>query len=108
MSFYNPKQWRYINVRGLGLINGVHCPHYNSRTLGIPRRRNFRDMIRKTGGVGIAIENNCAIAFIDGSYSVLTSRSYSKAYRVTRQGRDVVSVRIPQVGWLRPMSELAK
>src|SRR5215831_20981938 len=30
MSFYNPRDWKYINVKGLGFITGVHCPHYNS------------------------------------------------------------------------------
>ncbi len=34
MSFYNPRKWEYIKVRGLGLINGVLCPHCNSMTLG--------------------------------------------------------------------------
>lgn len=26
MSFYNPQKWNYINVKGLGLIQGIHCP----------------------------------------------------------------------------------
>jgi dipeptidase E len=60
MSFYNPRKWEYINVKGLGLISGIHCPHYNSMTLGVPRRKHFREVIRRTGGIGIAIENNCA------------------------------------------------
>jgi dipeptidase E len=42
MSFYNPRNWKYINVKGLGLIHGVHCPHYNRMTRGVPRRREFR------------------------------------------------------------------
>src|ERR1022692_1564931 len=65
MSFYNPRKWQYINVKGLGLIHGIHCPHYNGMTGGVPRRSAFRDMIRKTGGMGIAIENHCAVEFID-------------------------------------------
>jgi dipeptidase E len=40
MSFYNPKKWDYIKVRGLGLVDGIFCPHYNSMTLGIPRRKH--------------------------------------------------------------------
>jgi len=24
MSFYNPRNWKYINVKGLGLMRGVH------------------------------------------------------------------------------------
>jgi dipeptidase E len=95
MSFYNPRSWKYINVKGLGFIKGIHCPHYNSQTRGIPRRKHFRDMIRKTGGLGIAIENNCALVFIDGRLNkVIRSKSYAKAYRVTRQGNKVVSEQI--------------
>ena len=30
MSFYSPKNWKYINVQGLGFIKGIHCPHYDS------------------------------------------------------------------------------
>jgi dipeptidase E len=97
MSFYNPRKWKYINVKGLGLINGINCPHYNGMTRGVPRRKHFRDMIRKTGGVGIAIENNCAIEFIDGRfYKIVRSKSYARAYRVYRSGGDVVAEQIRQ------------
>jgi dipeptidase E len=97
MSFYNPRKWQYINVKGLGLINGINCPHYNGMTCGVPRRKHFRDMIRKTGGVGIAIENNCAIEFIEGRfYRIVRSKSYSRAYRVYKSGGDVVAEQIRQ------------
>jgi dipeptidase E len=102
MSFYNPRKWKYTNVRGLGFIRGIHCPHYDSKTRGIPRRKDFRDMIRKTGGIGIAIENNCAIEFIDGKfYRVIRSKSYARAYRVYKRGGEVVAERI------RPEKQLA-
>jgi dipeptidase E len=92
MSFYNPRKWKYINVRGLGLIKGIHCPHYNSMTRGIPRRKDFRDLIRRTRGTGIAIENNCAIVFLDGRFrKVIRSKSYARAYKVYESGGDVIS-----------------
>jgi dipeptidase E len=95
MSFYNPRKWKYINVRGLGLIKGIHCPHYNGMTRGIPRRKDFRDLIRRTGGTGIAIENNCAIVFLDGRISkVIRSKSYARAYNVYKSGGDVISEQI--------------
>lgn len=76
MSFYSPRNWKYINLKGLGLINSVHCPHYNSMTRGVPRRRDFREMIRRIGGIGIALENNCAIEFIDDRfYRVISSKT---------------------------------
>lgn len=95
MSFSNPGDWNYINVKGLGLIKGIHCPHYNSRTRGVPRRKDFRDMIRRTGGIGIAIENNCAIAFIDGRfYKVITSKDHARAYRVYKTDGKIFSEQI--------------
>lgn len=95
MSFYNPRKWKYINVKGLGLIPGIHCPHYNGKTRGIPRRKNFHEMIRKTGGTGIAIGNNCAIEFRDGQiFKVLVSKPRAKAYRVFKREREVVEEQI--------------
>jgi dipeptidase E len=97
MSFYNPRKWKYINVRGLGLIKGIHCPHYNSMTRGIPRRKDFRDLIRRTGGTGIAIENNCAIVFLDGHFhKVIRSKSYARAYKVYKSAGEVISEQISE------------
>jgi dipeptidase E len=109
MSFYNPRKWKYINVRGLGFIAGTHCPHYNGMTRGIPRRKHFRDMIGKTGGVGLALENNCAIEFIDGRfYKVIRSNSYSNAYRVHKKGGEVVAEQIRQQKQLAPVESLSR
>jgi dipeptidase E len=107
MSFYNARNWKYINVKGLGLIPGVHCPHYNSMTRGVPRRRAFREMIRKIGGTGIALENNCAIEFIDDRfYRVISSKGYAHAYHVYKSGGDVVAKQIRQEEQLAPVESL--
>ena len=95
MSFYNPRKWKYIKVKGLGLIPGIHCPHYNGKTGGVPRRKNFQEMIRKTGGNGIAIDNNCAIEFRDARvFKVLVSKPRAKAYRVFKKAGQVVEEQI--------------
>lgn len=106
MSFYDPHHWKYINVKGLGLIRGVHCPHYNSSTGGVPRRRDFQEMMRKTGGIGIAIENNCAIEFIDEGYRVLRSKDNARTFRVKRVGGVVVEEKIQVRERLAPVDEL--
>ena len=107
MSFSNPRNWNYINVRGLGLIRGIHCPHYNSRTRGVPRRKDFRDMIRRTGGIGIAIENNCAIEFIDRRfYRVITSKDSARAYRVYKTGGQILTEQIRREEQLAPIELL--
>ena len=95
MSFYNPRKSKYMNVKGLGIIQGINCPHYNGRTRRIPRRKNFQDLIRKTGGMGIAIDNNCAIEFRDGRvFKVLASKSRARAYRVFKRRREIVEEQI--------------
>ncbi|HSR07252.1 MAG TPA: peptidase E [Bryobacteraceae bacterium] len=95
MSFYDPHIWKYIKVQGLGLIPGIHCPHYNGRTRGVARRKNFQEMIRKIGGIGIAIDNNCAIEFKDGRvFKVLVSKPRAKAYRVFKKEGKVVEEQI--------------
>src|SRR6202522_502277 len=107
MSFTNPKNWKYINVKGLGLIRGIHCPHYNSRTRGVARRKDFREMIRKTGGMGIAIENNCALSFIDGRfYRLIKSKEYARAYRLFKTGGQIVTEQIPEEKQLAPVAAL--
>jgi len=107
MSFHTPKQWNYINVKGLGLVQGIHCPHYSGRTRGVPRRKHFREMIRRTGGIGIAIENNCALEFIDGQlYKVLRSKDYARAYRLYKTGGQIFTEQIRQQEQLAPIELL--
>jgi dipeptidase E len=107
MSFSNPGNWNYIKVKGLGLIKGIHCPHYNSRTRGVPRRRDFQQMIGRTGGIGIATDNNCAIEFVDGRfYRVITSKDYARAYRVYKADGRIFTERIEQQKLLVPVGSL--
>ena len=64
-------------------------------------------MILRTGGTGIAIENNCAIEFIEGRfYKVISSKDYARAYRVYKSGGQVVTERIRQQKQLAPIEQL--
>jgi hypothetical protein len=64
-------------------------------------------MIRKIGGTGIALENNCAIEFIDDRfYRVISSKDYARAYRVYKSGGDVVAEQIRQEERLAPVKSL--
>ncbi len=94
MAFYHPKSWRYINVKGLGLVRGIYCPHFDGQTLGVKRRNAFRKMIKKIGGFGVAVDNHCAIEFVGGRYRIVASRSNANAYRVFKEKRRVLVKRI--------------
>ncbi len=106
LSYYNPKKWNYINVKGLGFINGIHCPHYDSATLGVKRRKRFQEMIRKIGGFGIAIEDNCAIEFIDNKYRVINSKSNAKSFKVYKHNGHVIEREIEKIETFTPLEHL--
>ncbi len=84
MQLYGHKNWKYINVKGLGLIKGIHCPHFNSHTGGKSRRNDFLKFMGKYFQVGIGIDDKCAIEFVDDKYRVIATNNKSKAYRVFR------------------------
>jgi len=84
MSFYNPKDWKYIKVTGLGVVKGIHCPHFDSATRGKKRKNSFIKFMKKYSDMGIAIDNNCALEIVDDKYRILSSKRGAKAYKVYR------------------------
>jgi hypothetical protein len=64
-------------------------------------------MIQKTGGMGIAIENSCAIEFIDGRFfRVINAKSNARAFRVYKRDGEVVTEPIPQEKRPTPLASL--
>lgn len=107
MSSYSPDDWEYIKVRGLGWIKGIHCPHYDSDTLGVPRRESFQQMMEQQGGIGIALDDNCALEVIDGNFfKILTSKAGAGAYKIYRERGKVISIPITQTKELLPIAVL--
>jgi hypothetical protein len=67
-------------------------------------RQSFRDELSYAGKVRL----NCAIAFIDGRfYKVISSKNYSRAYRVYKSRGKVVAKQIRQQKQLAPIDWLA-
>lgn len=102
LRFHNPKKWRYIRMRGLGFINATHCPHYRAEK----RKKDFQKMIKKHGGIGIALDNNCAIEILGGKFRIITSKKRANAYRIYRKKGKLHSEVIEQKKELVPISDL--
>lgn len=92
LAFYHPEAWDYIRVRGLGLYPFTLCPHYD----GEKREADFHRMLRKRGGIGIALDNGAALEIVDDRYRVLTSKRRARAYRVTRRRGRILQEPIPE------------
>lgn len=76
--FNNPKA-DLIKVTGLGFIPALHSPHYDIEK---DRRPGLKKIMKKTSGVAIAIDNCCAVEFVDDTYRVISSKPNAKAYKV--------------------------
>ena len=83
MAFYDSEDWKYIAVTGLGFVKGIACPHYNGRTYGVPRRRDFHRMLQRLRRPGLGIDNHCAVAFTDDGFRVLTTKPRVGAYALS-------------------------
>jgi dipeptidase E len=108
MSFYNPKDWKYIIVKGIGLLKWIHCPHNNSHTLGKSRKEEFQSKIKENGGFGIAIEDSCAIEYVDDKFRVLKAKPEAKAYRVYKKHGEILQEEIVTGDKFIPTKELYK
>lgn len=90
MSFYHPNDWNYIRVKGMGILKGLHCPHFDGQTKGIKRKKSFSQMVQKKGGIGIAIDNHAAIIFRNDSFKVINSKEDSKAHKLFKKNGEIV------------------
>ena len=108
MSFYHPDDWSYVRVRGMGLVDALACPHYDSATAGMPRRDDFRAMMRRHSDVGIAIDDCCALEIVDDTYRVITSREGAGAYRLTKHRGRIAVHPIAQREEYAPLAELVR
>lgn len=100
---FENKKAEYIQLEALGLIKGLHCPHFNEAE----RQRDFKEMISKNDTMGIAIENNCAIEFTDDSFRVLKSDENAKAYRIYMSDNKLVQEELSNDEYL-PLCQLYK
>ncbi len=71
---------KLLKVTGLGLINALHCPHYDVEK---NRQKDLKRMMKNTFKiVAIALENCTALEIIDDQYRILKSKPDAKAYKI--------------------------
>ncbi|KKU48658.1 hypothetical protein A3H10_00525 [Candidatus Uhrbacteria bacterium RIFCSPLOWO2_12_FULL_46_10] len=99
--FANPKAG-LIKVSGLGLIDMLLCPHYNFKD----READLKKMMKKSAGVAIALDNCCAIEFMDNKYRVISSESSANAYMVYWKANKYHKEIIKKTKKLMPIKDL--
>ncbi len=69
----------YIKIRGMNLVDALFCPHYDVEA---DRKPALKEMMKKSRGFAIAIDNCGAIEIVDDTYRIISSKNEANAYRV--------------------------
>ena len=101
-KYHNPKAG-LIKVAGLGFVNALACPHYDSEK---DREPELKKMMKKTAGVAIAMDNCTALEVVGNRYRSISSKSNAKVYRVYWYKGQYFQIPIPSGGGWRSLSQL--
>ena len=69
---------KLVKLECLGLIDAVLSPHHIREP---HRKTELIKVMKRTSGVGIALDDNCAMEIIDGKYRMICSRKNAGAHR---------------------------
>jgi dipeptidase E len=94
-----------VKINGLGFINALHSPHYNIEK---DRRSGLKKIMKNNSSVAIAIDNCCAVEFINDTYRVISSKSKANAYKVYWQDGKFYENIIPKEKKFNSLQELLK
>lgn len=97
-----PEISEYIKIDCLNFLEFNFCPHYNNDEFV----KEFDKIIKEKNLVGIALDNNCAIEFVDDKYRVITSSDDANAYKVNKQEIKIIKEVILKDSNFRSIDEL--
>lgn len=78
-KFADNENTSLIKVAGLNYVDLLLCPHYDAEA---HRQPALKQMMKKTRGVSIALENNCAIQIHDNDYRIIASQPDKRAFLI--------------------------
>ncbi len=82
---YTSNSDQLIRVSGLGLVDSLLCPHYDSEPL---RRPDLKRMMRAKVGVAIALQDHTAIEIIDNRFRIASNKNTANAFKVYWKDND--------------------
>jgi dipeptidase E len=104
MAYYHPKKWDYIRVKCLGFVPFTLCPHY----LKEKRDEHYKNMIKRVGGMGLALDDCTAMEIIDDKYRIISSKKGANGFRIIKKGKNVVEEKLQQKETSTLLSSLKK
>lgn len=100
-SFYKKQPFK---LTGMGVINAVICPHYDSETVRQPALKKI--MKRTPRLVAIALDDDAVLEIVDDTYRILTTVPAAKARRMFWKDGEYVIEEIPQAKTFKSLKDL--
>lgn len=101
-KFSKNREWNFMKVRGLNFIQAIFCPHYHKES----REEGFKELIKRYGGIGIALGNNTALEIIDEKFRVIGSQKETHAYRIYKKNKEIITEELKEDSSFKPLSLL--
>lgn len=97
----NNQNFAFMRVKGLGLIPCLVSPHH----IREKEKRNpgILEMMKKTDGIGLAMDDNSALIVKGNNYAVLTSKPKAKIIKVFRNGSKIIQRETAKNGTLKDL-----
>lgn len=90
-------------VAGLGFIDAVHCPHYDSEP---HRQAGIKTMMMNSSKVAICLENCVALEISGDKYRIVKSKATAKAYKVYWKDNEYYAEEIESSSSFRSLASL--
>lgn len=94
----NNDDFTFMRISGLGIIPCTVSPHHVREKK--KREPGLAAIMRKTSGIGLAIDDNAAIVVQEGAYKVITSKPGAGIVKVYSKKKKIEHVKIPSKGSL--------
>jgi dipeptidase E len=81
LHFYDDKTTKYIKVSGLGILPGVHCPHFGSKLWDKGHRTTgMKEIMQRSEGECLAVPDGTALIFREDEISSIGRDGARKCY----------------------------
>jgi dipeptidase E len=101
-KFKNPKA-DYIKVNCLGFLKIFLCPHYDVEP---ERQVSLKKMIKRVGGIAVALDNCSALEVIGEQYRIIVSKKTATAHKIFWSKEKYFKQKIVSNKWLQ-LSDLS-
>lgn len=103
--FSKPEDTSFMRVNGLGFVNLTMSPHHIREK---HRDSGLVDLMKRTSGVAIALDDNCALEIIDDRYRFLASKKKVGAKKIYYSKRQIHKENIKVTKCFNQLNELLK